>query len=179
MRSSKLLEWENISSGREYQCVSGVSTREAGNKSTLLCPEKTITDNSYRNRQWILQSKSQNGCQLSQLSSEEVTRRNLRLWLFFVDKDLHWWLCLNMQKNQSYCLKKPFPVAEIRSWTSSCFRLCCQLIDENPYSTWKSGKQKRNLISFRVWKDGNQSQSTRESFCFLVHLIFPKSHLIV
>lgn len=41
--------------------------REAGNKSTLICPEKIVTDNSYRNRQWILQSKSQNGCELSQL----------------------------------------------------------------------------------------------------------------
>lgn len=101
---------------------------------------------------------------VSCLSSGEVTRRNPRLCLFFVDKDLHWWLCLNMQENQSYCLKKPFPVAEIQSWTSSCFRFCCQLIDENPYSTWKSEKQKGNLISFRVWKDRNQSPSTRESF---------------
>lgn len=98
-------------------CVSEVSTREAGNKSTLRCPEKAVTDNSLRNRQWILQSKSQNRCELSQLSSGEVTRRNPRLCLFFVDKDLHWWLCLNMQENQSYCLKKPFPVAEIQSWT--------------------------------------------------------------
>lgn len=49
-----------------------------------------ITDTVILNRQWILQSKSQNGCQLSQLSSEEVTRRNLRLCLFSVDKDLHW-----------------------------------------------------------------------------------------
>lgn len=117
---------------------------------------------------------------VSCLSSGEVTRRNLRLGLFFVDRDLHWWLCLNMQENQSYCLKKPFPVAEIQSWTSSCFRFCCQLIDENPYSTWKSEKQKRNLISFRVWKDRNQSQSTRESFSvFWSTWFFPKSHLIL
>lgn len=54
---------------------SGDSTREAGNKSTLTCPEETITDdNSYMNRQWILQSKSQNWCELSQLSSGEVNK---------------------------------------------------------------------------------------------------------
>lgn len=164
MRSSKLLVWEKIASGRDFLCVSGDSSREAGNKSTLTCPEETITGNSYMNRQWVLQSKSQNWCELSQLSSGEVTRRNPRLCLFFVDKNLHWWLCLNMQENQSYCLKKPFPVAETQSWTSSCFKFCCQLIDENPYSTWKSEKQRRNLISFRVWKNRNQSQSTRESF---------------
>lgn len=174
MRSSKLLEWEKIASGRDLLCVSGVSTVEAGNKSTLTCPEKTITDKSYMNRQWILQSKSQNWCELSQLSSGEVTRRNPRLCLVFVD-NLHWWLCLNMQEIQSYCLKKPFPVAEIQSWTSSCFKFWCQLIDENPYSTWKSEKQERNLISFRVWKDTNQSNLPENPSVFWCTSFFKNS----
>lgn len=136
--------------------------------------QRRLLQITYTGTEWILQSKSQNRCELSQLSSGEVTRRNPRLCLFFVDKDLHWWLCLNMQENQSYCLKKPFPVAEIQSWTRSCFRFCCQLIDENPYSTWKSEKQKRNLISFRVWKDRNQSQSDQNPSLFFVISDFSK-----
>lgn len=54
------------------------------------CVQRRLLQITHTGTEWILQSKSQNRCELSQLSSGEVTRRNPRLCLFFVDKDLHW-----------------------------------------------------------------------------------------
>lgn len=143
LRSSKLLVWEKIASRRDFLCSLGtvlerleINPPSRVQRRLLQMITHIWTDSGF------YRASHRTGVSCLNSALGRLTRRNPRLCLYFVDKNLHWWLCINMQENQSYCLRKPFPVAETQSWTSSCFKFCCQLIDENPYSTWKSEKQK-------------------------------------